>query len=961
MRPRADGRGFDPRARARELQWRRSAAVYALLDLALFLAGARLLVVCARSRARVRCALGLALVIGAALFFPFLELWGEMLWFEALGQEARFWRVLLTRVACASGGAALGLGGVWLLTAKIPAERPPARVWPEVLGTLVGGALAHESWREVLLFLHRVPTGLRDPILGRDTGFYLFVLPLLDRALLLAASIAAISLAAALAAAFVRVRRRKLELGAPAANASAIAVLVAAGALAIVLAASRVLAVFHLMYSEWGVVAGPGWTDVHVRLPALWAVAAITLAGGLLPLVPGVRRRLHERAAGKRVRGGLAGAAAVWAGIAAGWALGLAAVPALVQWLVVVPNEITFEAPYIAHNIRFTRAGFGLEHVEEQSFPAASELGPGVLERNRELLAEIRLWDWRALKSVYEQFEQFRLYYEFHDVDIDRYRIDGRYRQVMVAARELDQRNLPPQSRTFVNERFKYTHGYGLTLATVSDFTPQGLPNLLIEDIPPRSASPSLTVERPQIYHGELTHGPVVVNTTEEEFDYPSGDRNVYTRYSGNGGVHLKSLWRKFVFGSMFDGTRFFLSSYPTSASRVLFHRQVRERVARLAPFLELDEDPYVVLHEGRLVWVVDGYTTSRYFPYSEPYDADERIEYQEGQERQELLVRTAGYLHGVNYLRNSVKAVVDAYDGSVRLFAYDPDDPLVRAWRGAFPELFADASEMPSGLVEHVRYPLDFLLVQGLVYAKYHMTDPAVFYNQEDLWIRATEKYYSALQPVEPYYVMWQRPGAREPEFVLILPFTPKNRQVLIGWIAGLCDPESYGGFLAYKFPKDETVLGPQQVETKIDQDSHLSGQLTMWDQRGSSVIRGNVLAIPIEDTLLYVEPIYLQAETAAYPELRLVAVMHGHDLSYAETFAEAVAGLRPGTRSTPAERPAAVEPTARETARRAEAAFERYLELQARQDFDGAAEALRELRDALRVLAGEREGPPR
>jgi uncharacterized membrane protein (UPF0182 family) len=382
-----------------------------------------------------------------------------------------------------------------------------------------------------------------------------------------------------------------------------------------------------------------------------------------------------------------------------------------------------------------------------------------------------------------------------------------------------------------------------------------------------------------------------------------------------------------------------------------MFHRRVQERVRILAPFLEFDADPYPVLADGRLYWILDAYTRSSYYPYSQPFDSRELIEYREGA----VGARTVARLDGANYVRNSVKAVVDAYNGSVDLYIFENGDPIVRAWWGALPELFRDAEEMPAALRQHVRYPQDFLLAQGLIFAKYHMSDPAVFYNQEDLWVRATEKHYHDIKPVEPYYVMWELPGSDHAEFVLILPFTPKNRQVLIGWIAGLSDGDNYGRFLAYKFPKEKRVLGPQQVESKIDQDSFLSGQLTLWDQQGSDVIRGNVLAIPVDNTLLYVEPIYLQAETAAYPELRLVAVMHGDKLSYAETFDEALQGLlEPDTPAAEREAPVA------NMAAEAQAAFEGYLQALGNRDFEGAARQLQRLSRALGELVGGAETVP-
>jgi hypothetical protein len=452
-----------------------------------------------------------------------------------------------------------------------------------------------------------------------------------------------------------------------------------------------------------------------------------------------------------------------------------------------------------------------------------------------------------------------------------------------------------------------------------------------------------------------------VVNSATEEFDYPSGDENQYVHYQGTGGVPISSVWRKFLFGWKFDGTRFFFSSYPRPESRIMFHRQIRERVQQLAPFLEFDADPYVVLAQGRLQWIIDGYTTSQRYPYSEPFTSTQDTEYRDGS-LSRAMRRTVGRgLGSINYIRNSVKAVVDAYSGDVSLYVYETDDPLIQVYQGIFPELFREREEMPEALRSHVRYPEGMLLAQGLVYAKYHMEDPTVFYNQEDLWVRATEKYYGGVQPVEPYYIMWKHPEAQEAEFTLILPFTPKNRQVLIGWIAGLCDGENYGEFLAYRFPKERRILGPQQVETKIDQDSFLSGQLTLWDQRGSNVIRGNVLAIPVGETLVYVEPIYLQSETSAYPELRLVAVMHNDNLSYAETFDEALRGLfQPGA-VQPAQALAAPGGEAAPLGRLiddAQAAFQDYLSHLGEGRFQDAAGALERLSQLLERLVEQAPG---
>jgi uncharacterized membrane protein (UPF0182 family) len=883
--------------------------------------------------------------------FSVLSLWGEALWFHAAGYGARFWTFIGAQASTMVAGALIALVLVLLINTPARRLRPVVSPWAELVGAVGGALWGLDAWQSALLFVNRAQAGISEPVLGLDAGFYLFVLPFLDLLQGLLLWVLAVAGVSAVAAILLHLQKADVQdrdgptLGPVVAISASLGLLIGAGAL---------LDIFHLLYSDLGVTTGPGWTDVNVRLPAYVALAILSIALGAVPLFGGLRRRV-TRQLGKLwpvLPPAVLTAVAAWVLIIGLWMLIAGVLPSSLQALMVEPNEITYEKRYIANNIRLTRQAFGLDKVEQRLYPAQMDFTRRTVEQNRHLISEVRLWDWRALDAVYKQFQAIRLYYEFVDVDVDRYRIGDGYRQVMVSARELSQDNLPEQSQTFVNRRFKYTHGYGLTLATVSDFTPEGLPNLLVKDIPPEAKYASLAVDRPQIYYGELTWDPVVVNTQEREFDYPRGEQNAYVRYAGEGGVAMRNLWRKFLFGWMLDGTRFLLSSYPTAESRVMFHRQIQERVRTLAPFLTLDEDPYLVLMDGRLYWILDAYTTSTYFPYSEPFRAPpaERLTF--GGNVPAGPSPDVSYLNGVNYLRNSVKVVVDAYEGDVDFYVFDPADPIIRTWSSALEGMFKERADMPPGLQAHVRYPQGLLLTQGLVYAKYHMRDPEVFYNQEDLWVRATEKHYGSVEPVEPYYIMWELPDSDEAEFVLMLPFTPKNRQVLIGWIAGLSDKEDYGRFLAYQFPKERRVLGPQQVETKIDQDSYLSGQLTLWDQRGSNVIRGNVLAIPIDDTLLYVEPIYLRAETAAYPELRLVAVMHGDKLSYAESFDVALEGLfAPGTPAVSRTE----KVTLRQAGEKANAAFERYLTAQGEHRFQDAAEALSQLQSLLSRFKAE------
>jgi hypothetical protein len=935
--------------------------MYILLLLIMAAPGLALIVIGLRRRIFVLVASGCLALAAVGGFFWLLDFWGEMLWFEALGFNRRFWTEIFAKFILLGGGTLFGFLGVGLLAGPGNQRSRLPSLALALFGAWLGGSWGLANWQPLLLFVNRVETQLREPVLGLTTGFYLFTLPMLDALFALLLQVAAVGMLAAILLNSITLSAAekgwRVMVTTKAGGSERLA---RAGAVLLLTLAGGVwLERYHLLFSSLGAVNGPGWTDVHIRLPAYALLAGFIFlcAGWLAAAGAGFRRpdlsRLPMASATRPFFTLLMPVAA----ISVFWLLGLVIVPALCQWLVVEPNEITFEERYIANNINFTRHGFGLHRVEEREFPAVGKFDQEIAAANRQLLDNVRLWDRQALDAVYKQFQEIRLYYEFVDVDIDRYTVAGEYRQMMVSAREMQANNLPRQSQTFVNLRFKYTHGYGITLTPVSKFTQEGLPDLLIKDIPPKSAHPSLAIERPQIYYGELTDQYVIANSSEPEFDYPRGEDNVYINYPGKGGVELSNPWRKFLFGWKFDGTRLLFSSYPTKESRILFHRQVQERMAEVAPFLHFDDDPYIVLDGGRLYWIIDGYTTSSTYPYAEHYYSRERIEYRNGSEQQ-LSSRFIHYLNGVNYIRNSVKAVVDAFDGSVSLYVFDPDDPLILAWRGTFPTLFKERGEMPAGLVDHVRYPNDLLLVQGQVYAKYHMTDPRVFYNQEDLWVRATEKYFDQVVPVSPYYVMWEMPDSDQLEFVLILPFTPKNRQVMIGWIAGMCDRENYGRFLVYKFPKDKRILGPQQVETKIDQDSFLAAQLTLWDQRGSQVIRGNVLAIPIGETILYVEPIYLQAKTAAYPELRLVVLMHNDKLVYAPTFEEALQkmlGLAPETQETtlPAGLPFAP------MLRQAQEALDTYLRETGAGNFPAAAEALATLKRILEELGRETVEP--
>jgi uncharacterized membrane protein (UPF0182 family) len=547
---------------------------------------------------------------------------------------------------------------------------------------------------------------------------------------------------------------------------------------------------------------------------------------------------------------------------------------------IVKPNELVRETPYIANNIKMTQQAYGLDQFTQREFPAETTVDAADPANNQPTLQNIRLWDWHALQDTLRQEQEIRTYYDFPDIDIDRYNLDGNLREVMLAARELNVEKLPDSSRNWINEKLVYTHGYGVTMNPVNGFTSEGLPTLLLSNMPVQSTVKDLNVTRPEIYFGEMTDNDVYVKTRQQEFDFPQGETNSVTSYQGTGGIALGGFLRRVLLAfERNDLDKLPFSDDVNSQSRLLMRRNVRERVATLAPFLTFDQDPYIVVgDDGRLSWVMDAFTTSDSYPYSTHYNLDD---------------------NSINYMRNSVKVVIDAYNGTTTFYVFDNNDPVLAAYRRIFPSLFKDAALMPTDLRKHVRYPEKLFKLQAQVYGLYHMTDPAVFFNREDLWTVATESTgqssdgQPATQPMQPNFVLMKLPGEKDVEFVEILPFTPANRNNLIGWIAGRCDGANYGTSVVYDFPKTKLVDGPQQIEARIDQNAQLSGQLTLWNQQGSHVVRGSLLVIPTGKALLYAEPIFLQAQTSAMPELRLVVLALQDKLAYGPTFEAALASL--------------------------------------------------------------------
>jgi uncharacterized membrane protein (UPF0182 family) len=649
---------------------------------------------------------------------------------------------------------------------------------------------------------------------------------------------------------------------------------------------------FEQLFEDHTIFAGVTYTEAHVTLTGHLVVA--------LALVLGAVAAVLNAVAAPRLR---------WLVAAVIPAVVCYVIVAVLSWytnvFLVKPNELVRERPFITHNIAGTRSAFALDRIGLRPFPADTGLDALDAKNNLETLQNIRLWDWRALQDTLRQIQEIRTYYDFPDIDIDRYQIDGVTRQMMLAARELNVNRLPESSRNWINEKLIYTHGYGVTMNPVNGFTPEGLPDLLLSNMPVQSTVPSVAVQRPEIYFGELTNGDVYVRTRQKEFNYPQGETNNLTSYEGTGGIVIGGFLRRLLIAiDRGDLAKLPFSDDVTAESRLLMRRNIRERVETLAPFINFDDDPYIVVGEdGRLSWILDGYTRSDSYPYSRHYRF--------GRER-------------INYIRNSVKAVIDAYDGTATFYIFDSDDPLIAGYRLLFPTLFKDASAMPAALRRHVRYPELMLQLQAAVYGLYHMTDPEVFYNREDLWTVASEvgmnaQREQATQTMEPNFVLMKLPGEHQLEFVEILPFTPSNRNNLIGWIAGRSDGPHYGSVVVYNFPKTRLVDGPLQIEARIDQNAQLSGQLSLWNQQGSHVRRGGLIVIPIGRALLYAEPIYLQAERSPMPELRIVVLAMQDRLAYgpsfetalAALFGEAASTLNP-TAASPAQRPSVAAPTA-------------------------------------------------
>ena len=823
-----------------------------------------------------------------------LSYWVDLLWFNSLGYGEVFWKARGLQwgiFACFAALTFLILFGIFSALRRahrddLPSDHTVFIAGQEVklslkpvlriisiggsllVAVITGGAMAAQ-WQTLALWWYAPQTAgaMADPIFGKPLGFYLFTLPAWQ---LIVGWLMTLSvIACLLAGVFLIVAGGSRALTDGRRSLSELpwrGISIAAAFLLLIVAVRVYLSRFEQLFDHHTIFDGVTYTDAHVTLTGLLVISIALVLGAVIAAAGGL---FAPR--GRWLIASLAPAVLCYAVVAVvGW---------YVSSFLVKPNELIREQPYIVHNIEMTQQAYSLDRFLRRQFPAETTVEATDPANNQLTLQNIRLWDVKALQDTLRQIQEIRTYYDFPDIDIDRYQIGGTMREVMLAARELNVEKLPESSRNWINEKLIYTHGYGITMNPVNGFTTEGRPALMLSNMPVQSTTPDLNVARPEIYFGEMTNTDVYVKTRQQEFNYPQGESNNLASYEGSGGIELGGLLRRILIAfDRGDLAKLPFSDDVNAQSRLLMRRTVRERVAALAPFLTFDQDPYIVVGEdGRLSWVLDAFTQSDTYPYSTHYFVN-------GQ--------------SVNYMRNSVKAVVDAYDGTTTLYVFDNQDPILAAYRTIFPGLFKDASLMPAGLRKHVRYPELLLKLQAEVYGLYHMTNPEVFYNREDLWTVATEvgtdeSGAQSAQPMQPNFVLMKLPGETGAEFVEILPFTPANRNNLIGWIAGRSDGEHYGTSIVYDFPKTKQIDVPLQIEARIDQNAQLSGQLSLWNQQGSHVRRGTLLVIPSGKALLYAEPIYLQADRSPMPELRLVVLALQDRLAYAPTFEAALSSL--------------------------------------------------------------------
>ncbi|MHB8049744.1 MAG: UPF0182 family membrane protein [Coriobacteriia bacterium] len=886
----------------------------------------------------------IALVVLAALSGIAAELFTDALWFGDLGQSVVFWRSLAWQWGLGAASALLYFGVV-LVNIRIARGFTPARPTRVVAGpvlqfeemidrmrqtlgrsagpaavgvaavaAVMAGVAVAGAWETIALAFNGGTFGVADAHFGRDIGFFFFTLPALRlvQQWLTGALVVTLLIVTVVHLLAGSIRPWDRWRGFDPHVKAHLSVI--GGLFVVAQAFGYWLDIFELDYSPRGQVVGASFTDINAQIPAYTILIVIALLSGIALLV------------NIRFRGWRLPAIALGAWVAAAVLVG-GVYPALVQQFRVAPNEVEAESPYIARNIEVTREAYDLGDIEARAFPADETLTAADLPDNARTIENIRLWDPSVVPDTYRQLQGMRPYYDFTDVDIDRYTLDGQRRQVLISARELDVSRLAAQAQTWVNQHLVYTHGYGVVISPVNESTGQGYPHFIMKDIPP-ATSTDLVVEQPALYFGELAGNYVIAGTGLAEFDYPVGDSNAEVTYTGDGGIEVGGLLRRAAFAARFSAPQILFSNYINADSKVLFRRAITERVTALAPWLVQDSDPYPVVTDGRIVWVMDCFTVSDRYPYSERYG-------------------------GINYIRNSVKVTVDAYDGTTTLYAFDSADPLLAAWSRVYPGLLADAADMPEGIVEHLRYPADLFSLQAEVYKTYHMQDPKVFYNKEDQWALPGEGTDGSGTPMDPFYVLMELPGEADEDFMLMMPFTPRTKANMIGWMAAKSSPESYGERVVYTLPKQRLVLGPEQVSARVNQDPVISQQLTLWSQRGSGVRWGNLLVIPINDSIVYVQPLYLQSEQTSMPQLTRVVVAYGDKIAMEPTLDTALLAVF-GEQERPSDSGLPVD------AADARDLYDRAVEAQKAGDWEAYGRYITELGEVLATLAGEATATP-
>jgi uncharacterized protein len=900
---------------------------------------------------RLRVPTLLAVVFAALFLFPALNLQlTDWWWFQEIGYQVVFIRELGTKLLLFFGVAGFTSGVLYLnlrwaqrglvpdpivlrIGQSVPRVNLPgvlrrlSRPVAMVVGVLAGLAFT-SAWQEILVLIYGLPFGIADPVFSRDIGYYVFTLPGVAAVFALLQTLAVICLVLLVPVYWLRgdivpgPRRLRIEPTAGMHLALVLAVL-------FLLVAVRLwlVEIPSLLFSTTGPLVGASYTDLHAELPALWVSAVAAVLAAMAVILGGRRREL-----------GRYGVLAV-AGYLVVSLVGRGFFPLAMQKLVVAPTELTRETPYLAYHIAATRHAWGIDSVDTRELNGEAELTAADVRANAATIDNVRLWDREPLLMTFGQLQEIRTYYDFVSVDDDRYWIDGKYRQVLLSPRELNPASLP--TRTFINEHLTFTHGMGLTLGPVNQVTSEGLPVLFVKDLPPVSTV-ALTVARPQIYYGELANAFVFVNTRQREFDHPSGDANVYAAYEGKGGVPVGNIIRRLLLAERFGSSKILLSGDITSDSRVLYYRTISARARQALPFLSFDHDPYMVIAaDGTLKWIMDGYTTTDRYPYAQ------RLR------------------DGTTYMRNSVKLVIDAYDGTLQAYVSAPADPLIRTWARIFPGIFAPLDSMPRDLRAHLRYPDELYQIQTGLYTTYHMDAPEDFYHREDQWQIPAATDSGRAVPFMRHIIM-RLPEEKKAEFIYMVPFTPRGKDNLAAWMVARNDGEEYGRLRVYRLSRQSLVYGPQQIENRINQDTEISRQISLWDQRGSTVIRGDLLVIPIEKSLLYVQPLYLQAEGGRIPELKRVVVAYQNRVVMQETLDGALAQLFGGAAQPPAEPTAdlsaatpgdsGLRAIAAEARRRYQAALEAQREI----DWARYGEEFRRLGELLDRLAGPERGAP-